>query len=257
MLEIKNVKVYDLEESIVRSGYAMSTGELANNFENEVRYLKEYLQGCSVSEVSSVENLKRGKKHFERAITLGNAKNGSGHCTYLSGIRVSFDLKYPEYISPELQRYHWFDIITSESKMQRLTKMDIKNSVNKYVDDIVIDNLNKWIDIYNRFNGAKYIHISNNNGVEEYRFFDEEDGVETKHKGIFYTKYEVFMKIISNCPLGLEKWMAISTNYLQLKTIRFQRKGHPLKEDYTVLLDMIENLPYFKDLCLGGLNAEN
>lgn len=247
MLEVKNVKVYDLEESIVRSGYAMSTGELASNFENEVKYLKEYLQSCTVSEVSLVENLRKGKKHLERAIKLGNAKNGSGHCTYLSGIRVSFDLKYPEYISPELQRYHWVDIITSESKMHRLTKMDIKNSVNKYVDDVVIDNLNKWINIYNNWEKSYAVFDGNNfigYGTKEESIFEQ--------MYYFKNKYEIFMKIISNCPTGLEKWMGISTNYLQLKTIYFQRKGHKLKEDYTVLLSMIENLPYFKELCLGG-----
>ncbi len=56
--------------------------------------------------------------------------------------------------------------------------------------------------------------------------------------------YENFMKVLSNCPLGLEKWMAISTNYLQLKTIYNQRKNHRLKEDWGVIIDMIKNLPY-------------
>ena len=51
------------------------------------------------------------------------------------------------------------------------------------------------------------------------------------------------MKCISNCPLGLELWMGITTNYLQLKTIYQQRKNHKLKEDWGVFCDMIEKLP--------------
>ena len=35
---------------------------------------------------------------------------------FRKGIRVSFDIKYPNYISPELQRYGFVDIVSSSSK---------------------------------------------------------------------------------------------------------------------------------------------
>ena len=47
-----------------------------------------------------------------------------------------------------------------------------------------------------------------------------------------FSKYEVFMKIISNTPMGFEQTMRVTTNYLQLKTIYLQREHHKLKEDW-------------------------
>jgi len=243
MLEIKDLEVYDLERSIVASGFAMATGELAEDFEHQVSCVKEFLSNFTANRDKMEGDLLTGKKHFERACKLGQAKSGSGHATFLSGIRVSFNLKYPEYISPELQRYHWVDIITSESKMHRLTKMDIKKSTNKYVDDVVIKHLNKLVNIYNEFpNDKKYVAIGNLTGRGIY-FSKKSDNSFT-----YLTKYEIFMKIISNCPLGLEKWMNISTNYLQLATILSQRKGHKLREDWGAFRKGILDLPHFNEL---------
>ena len=70
MLEISNVRVYDLKESIIASRNAMRL--------TPPEYTDEEFE-----------------KSLPRAIQLANTKNGSGHQTFLSGIRVSFDLKYP------------------------------------------------------------------------------------------------------------------------------------------------------------------
>ena len=137
--------------------------------------------------------------------------------------------------------------------MHRLTKMDIKKTCNKYVDDIVIDNLNKWINIYNKMDKDSVVSLELHD-TEDYLIVSNIKKLSKEYleNFVWLNKYEVFMKIISNCPAGLEKWMGISTNYMQLKTIYQQRKSHRLKEDYTSLCDMIENLPYFKKLCLGA-----
>lgn len=63
------------------------------------------------------------------------------------------------------------------------------------------------------------------------------------------SKSDVFMKVISNCPMGLEQTMRITTNYLQLKTIYHQRKHHKLK-DWHIFCEWIESLPKFKEYCL-------
>ena len=85
MLEIKNVKVYDLEESVIACRNAMRLD------------MPEYTE-------------EEFEKSLPRAIQLANTPSGSGHQNFLKGIRVSFDIKYPNYISPELQRYNWIDI---------------------------------------------------------------------------------------------------------------------------------------------------
>lgn len=191
MLEIRNVRVYDLKESIIASRNAMRL--------TPPEYTDEEFE-----------------KSLPRAIQLANTKNGSGHQTFLSGIRVSFDLKYPNYISPELQRYHWIDIVTSSSKMHRLTKMDMDACFNEYVTQNSINQMKQLIKQYNE-----------------------------------NPTYERFMYVISNCPQGVELFMRVSTNYLQLKTIYHQRKTHKLKEDWGNFCKAIRSLPYAQELIVG------
>ena len=151
-------------------------------------------------------------------------------------------LKFIEYTLDGLK-------VRSDLKYKSISvKMNVKDSCNKYVDDIVIDNLNRWIDIYNSF--EKDIALMKHDG--EVCYIDKEDIFYNTVIGNRYTKYEVFMRIVSNCPMGLEKWMGISTNYMQLKTIINQREKHKLKEDYGVLCDFIKSLPHADDLILGS-----
>lgn len=194
MLTITNVKVYDLIESVIASGNAMRITPV------------EY----------SDEEFQKGLKRMVRLVK--SSKNTDVHChdNALTGIRVSFDITYPQYWTPEFQRYHFADIVTSSSKMHRLSKMDLSLACNKYVDVNIIKIAQEKIDAYN----------DNPN-------------------------YTNFMEMISNCPLGLELFMRVSTNYKQLQTIYHQRKNHKLKEDWGEFCKMIENLPYFNELILG------
>ena len=191
MLSVKNIKVYDLEESVIACRNAMRT--------EPAEYTKEEFE-----------------KSLERAIKLANSPSGSGHQTFLSGIRVSFDLIYPNYISPELQRYHWIDIVCSSSKMHRLAKMDMDNCFNKYVTQESREQMKELVELYNNA-----------------------------------PTYENFMLLVSNCPQGIELFMRVSTNYLQLKTIVRQRANHKLKEDWGAFIDFARTLPYAKELIFG------
>lgn len=217
MLEIKNVKVYDLEESVIACRNAMRL-EMAEYTEEEF------------------------KESLTRAIQLANTPNGSGHQNFLKGIRVSFDIKYPNYISPELQRYNWIDIVTSSSKMHRLLKMDLDNACNKYVAADTIAYMNSLIDDYNQIY----------NGKSDWGIFFLRDGSQIDARGKNDMLYHKWMQIISNCPQGIELFMRVSTNYLQLKTIWHQRKHHKLREDWGAVCEMIENLPHAKDFGLCG-----
>jgi len=189
MLEVKNVKVYDLHESVIACRNSMRTA------------LPEY------SSAEFYESLKRAKKL---------APLGGGHNNFLCGIRVSFDLVYPNYISPELQRYHFFDIVNSASKMHKLAKMDMRKCCNKYVDPRVIEVME---ELRNKYNENQ--------------------------------SYDNFIRMVSTCPQGIELFMRISTNYLQLQTIYLQRKNHKLK-DWHNFIAFIEKLPYFTELILGA-----
>ena len=100
-MEIKNVKVYGLKESIVRSGYPMQIGEPDN--------INDILD----ADGNIISGL-HGTSTERRIYKLANTPIGSGHNNFLKGIIVQFDLRYPEYFSPQLQRYKFVDIISSK-----------------------------------------------------------------------------------------------------------------------------------------------
>ena len=200
-MKFKNVKVYGLYESMIRSGYPMQVGEPM-----ELKY--EYPFQFVPDERDDI-----------RAKKLANSPIGSGHNNFLKGIIVQFDMSYPQYFTPQLQRYHWIDIVSSQSKMHSLTKIkDVKGSCNKYV---LSDSIKIIEDLLYRYNNFENFYI----------------------KEILITsKEELFQYIISNLPMGFELWMGISTNYLQLKTIYNQRKNHKLPE-WKEFCDWIKTLP--------------
>lgn len=205
MVEVTNIKVYDLLESVIACRNAMRLTP------------PEYTQ-------------EEFDKSLPRAIKLANTPVGSAHGNFLCGIRVAFDIKYPSYFTPELQRYHFNDIVTSSSKMHKLVSMDMDMCFNKYVTQANKEMMRHYI--------AEYNEISKKNDKD--------------------ASYRAFMKVVSNCPLGVELFMRCTTNYLQLKTIYHQRKHHKLIEDWQegFCKDFIEKLPYAKEF-ITGLNNNN
>lgn len=224
MLEITNWRVYDLEESVIACRNAMRL-EMPD-------YNQEEFDGS-----------------LPRAIKLVMAsKDGMVRChqNFLKGIRVSFDLKYTQYITKQLQRYGHFDYVSSNSLMHRITKMDFSKCVTKYVTQRTIDEVNRWKDLYNELLDKK---------TESYEF-DNGRGETFRTENHAETMYVAFMMLISNCPMGTELFVRVSTNYLQLQTMYFQRKNHKLKEDYGAFCKFVESLPYAKELIIGEGNEK-
>jgi hypothetical protein len=65
-----------------------------------------------------------------------------------------------------------------------------------------------------------------------------------------YPNSEAFEAILSNLPQGLQLTAGLTTNYLQLKTIYFQRRNHKLSFWNTIFVEWVNNLPYFADLVI-------
>lgn len=223
MLEINRVKVYDLKESVIASGNAMRL--------NPVEYTEEEFQ--------------KGLARMSRLVRTSRSGNIRCHDNALTGIRVSFDMKYTQYITKQLQRYHWFDYVSSSSLMHRLVKMDLDQASNKYVSKEIIDFVNDYIDLYNHLLEEKQL------GSYTKHIFTLRDGTKIKCENVEDALYTCYMIILSNCPMGAELFVRISTNYKQLQTMYFQRKNHKLKEDWGAFCEMIESLPYFSELILG------
>ena len=127
VIKVDNVRIYGLNESVIASGYPMQI------------------------ETNDMNKVVIGEKDLKRVKHLGNATPGSGHDCFAKGITVQFDLQVPEYIWRQLDRYHFIDYVSSQSKMHRILKMDIDKACNKYVSEYVIDDLNSLISIYNNY----------------------------------------------------------------------------------------------------------
>lgn len=190
-MNVTNVRVYDLKESVIACRNAMRLVP--------PEYTDEEFE-----------------KSLERAKKLCQASTGEVRChaNFRTGIRVSFDIEYPNYISPEMQRYHWYDIITSSSKMHRLMQMDFDKCCNKWVTEETKLQMKRLISEYNN---------------------DKSE--------------DNFMKVLSNCPQGVMLFMRVSTNYEQLRTIYLQRKSHKLPE-WRSFCKWIENLPYANEFII-------
>ena len=149
---------------------------------------------------------------FDRGARLGKCKPGTGHDCYLKGITVTADITAAQYWWLQFQRYHFADIVSSESKMHCLTEMDIDYQCNAYVYEEVIELVEELVRDY-------------------------KDNP-TRHN---------FQTLIANVPMGLVLKARIVTNYLQLKTIYLQRKNHKL-EEWQTFCKWLDGLPLFKTL---------
>lgn len=197
-MRVENVKVYDLEESLHASGYPLRT--TTNWEETEEAALK-------------------------RAKTLSHAADWVGaHDQFLTGILVSFDLRFSNKAWIEMERYIFKFFVSSQSTMHCVTKFSLKEQCNRYVDTRIIDIVQKKIDEYNRLSSLK--------------------GQEKEREAL---KAELYLEILYNIPPGFELTARLTTNYRCLKNIWRQRRSHKLPE-WREFCKWIETLPYAKDL---------
>ena len=206
IIKVDNVRVYGLNESVIASGYPM---QIKTNDMNKVVI---------------------GDKDLKRVKHLGNATLGSGHDCFLKGITVQFDLQIPEYIWRQLDRYHFIDYVSSQSKMHRILKMDLNKACNKYVTETSINLLNYLIEEYNKINNDTDFKVKLRNGE------------------VVTNKEDVFNMIIANTPSGIMLTARMTTNYLQLKSIVNQRSNHKMQE-WRLLCDYFKTLPLFDLVC--------
>lgn len=139
---------------------------------------------------------------------LANSEKGSGHDQFLTGIIVQFDLTFSIKAWVEAERYHFFDFVSSQSTMHRITRLDPVMQCNEYVDHRMIAILREKIDAYNAD------HTPEN-----------------------------YLKVLYNVPVGFRLTARMTTNYRQLKTIYSQRKTHRLPE-WLEFCKWVEELPH-------------
>ena len=188
---VNNIKVFGLEDSIRASKYPMSPD----------------INICNENITNTVKK-------------IGSCEVGSGHDQFLTGIIVQFDLTFSVKAWTEAERYHFFDFVSSQSTMHRITKFDLDKSYNEYVDPRIVEIMKEKVAGFNKetepvIRGQKYLEI-----------------------------------LYSN-PCGFRLTARMTTNYRQLKTIYYQRISHRLPE-WREFCEFVETLPYFKEICLEG-----
>lgn len=206
-MRLENIKVYDLEESIIASGYAMRT-------KAEMREVTE--------------------KDIKRCLSLIKASNGNGaHGQFLTGIRVSFDLTLTNKAWVEAERYRFLEFVTSQSTMHRITKFNLEEQYNEYVDPAIIEIMKEKVQNYNILK-------------EQQKELTEKKCSEGLLKALDDTLTKRYLEILYSNPAGFELTARLTTNYRCLINIYVQRHNHRLPEWREVCEEFLK-LPYFKE----------
>ena len=123
-MDIKNTQVYGLPEGLLRSGYPMlSTVPGCEKF-NEI-----------IAQINfEIMNKNYDNQHIKRGIGLSRA--GAGHNSWLKSVVVQMDVEAPQYIWMQIERYQFFTIISSQSKMHRLRQIVETSCVGSIYDGV-------------------------------------------------------------------------------------------------------------------------
>lgn len=141
-MKIENLKVYDLEESMIASGYPMRTELIETH---------------------------AGDKDLKRCLNLTKASNGNGaHGQWMTGVRVAFDLTCTNKMWVEAERYRFLEFVSSQSTMHRITKFKLRDQYNEYVDPRVIAIMEEKVEQYNVLAEA-LVNVAEDNVYERER----------------------------------------------------------------------------------------
>lgn len=208
---VSNVDIYDLEKSILASGYPMRT-------ETDIRDITD--------------------KDIERCSKLVKAtKTGNqAHAQFLTGIRVNFDLTFTNKAWVEAERYRFLEFVSSQSTMHRITKFDLDTVYNEYVDKRIIDIMKEKVDKYNTYK----------NWLDENKSCMTDDTFKKNNEHL----KQYYLEVLYSNPAGFKLTARMTTNYRCLRNIYIQRHDHRLPE-WREFCKWIETLPYFKEFILG------
>jgi hypothetical protein len=189
-MRIDNIKIYDLEESLIASGYPMRT----------------------TAEMRPIED-----KDWRRGLNLTKASNGNGaHGQWLTGVRVAFDLTCTNKMWVEAERYRFLEFVSSQSTMHRITKFNLDNQYCEYTDPRVIEIVKEKVAEYNKLKETIDLLPK---GISDKVRQDMCEMLKNKYLEILYTN-----------PAGFELTARMTTNYRCLLNIYIQRHDHRLPE---------------------------
>lgn len=170
-------------------------------------------------------------KDWSRAQRLTKAsKFNAAHAQFLTGIVVNFDLTFSNKAWIEAERYRFLNFVSSQSTMHCITKFGLRSQCNKYVDERIITIVQEYIDLYNSLTAQ------------------DEETIEFKKN--------LYLKILYNLPSGFQLTARMTTNYRCLLNIYNQRHDHRLPEWREFCNQLLEELPFFRELVEAYMNKE-
>lgn len=170
-------------------------------------------------------------KDWDRAQRLTKASRfNAAHAQFLTGIIVNFDLTFSNKAWIEAERYRFLNFVSSQSTMHCITKFGLCKQCNEYVDERIITIVQEYIDLYNSLTAQ---------GEETIEF-----------------KKNLYLKILYNLPPGFQLTARMTTNYRCLLNIYNQRHDHRLPEWREFCSQLLEELPFFKELVEAYMNKE-
>lgn len=209
-MEVTNTHVYNLAEALVASGLPMNADYDAEKFQEDA----ERIYGAGVMYHDDENGHPTNLSEIKRAIRLVNAgDDNSGHKNFLTGILVSFNVTASNVWWMQFERYHFIQIVSSQSKMHKLKQLALNNNATELLDEDTIQRIKDDLELY-------------------------EDGVINEENFIY------------SCPMGLQLTAHCTTNYMQLRTIYKQRKSHKLPE-WKKFCGWIKTLPYAEEFITG------
>lgn len=212
---VSNVDIYDLEKSILASGYPMRT---------------------------IISNRDITEKDLARCKNLVNAtKTGNGaHAQFMTGIRVNFDLTFSNKAWVEAERYRFLEFVSSQSTMHRITKFDLDNQYNEYVDPRIIEIMKSKVQEYNKVMELR----------DSYDKDDQRNVSPQLREDLTEWLKNAYLEILYSNPAGFTLTARMTTNYRCLRNIYMQRKDHRLPE-WRAFCKWIETLPYAQELLIN------
>lgn len=212
---VSNVDIYDLEKSILASGYPMRT---------------------------TIPDRNITEKDLARCKNLVNAtKTGNGaHAQFMTGIRVNFDLTFSNKAWVEAERYRFLEFVSSQSTMHRITKFDLDNQYNEYVDPRIIEIMKSKVQEYNKVMELR----------DSYDKDDQRNISPQLREDLTEWLKNAYLEILYSNPAGFTLTARMTTNYRCLRNIYMQRKDHRLPE-WRAFCKWIETLPYAQELLIN------
>ena len=170
-------------------------------------------------------------KDWDRAQRLTKASRfNAAHAQFLTGIVVNFDLTFSNKAWIEAERYRFLNFVSSQSTVHCITKFGLRKQCNEYVDERIITIVQEYIDLYNSLTAQ------------------DEETIEFKKN--------LYLKILYNLPSGFQLTARMTTNYRCLLNIYNQRHDHRLPEWREFCNQLLEELPFFKELVEAYMNKE-